>query len=148
MSESETARKALVSAEEQAQVIRGLLAWFNTNTNLPCKMDYEYLPEEDGLSMATEQAAHKTRQYILGGYEAEYQFRIILRSFAENTDQRIGMDETLNAIGAWAEGTALPQFTGIKPLRIKRNTTSGIFARYEDGVEDHQISMTFLYEVI
>lgn len=142
-------RAVLVDAEEQSRIIRTLLTWFN-GASLPVdKMDYEYLPEEEGLSMATEQSAHKTRQYLLGGYEAEYVFRVIYRSMAENTDQRLAMDEALNAIGAWAETTELPDFgDNIHPKRLRRNTPSAIVARYDDGTEDHQLSMTLLYEVI
>lgn len=146
---SEQKPKRLVSAEEQAQITRTLLEWLNTCESLPAKLDYEYLPDEEGLSMMTEQAAYYTARYILGGYAAEYTFRIVYRSMAENTDQRMAMDEVLNIIGAWAEEQTPPDLgDGIHVKRIRRTMLPGILARYDDGVEDHHISLTLQYEVI
>lgn len=144
--------KVLVSAEEQAQIVRTLRAWLNSSPPvqaLSLVLDYEYLPETRGLTMTTSQGAYKTAQFILGGYRAQYSFRIVYRAIAEDTDERIAMDEALNAIGAWAETNDPPDFgEAIRVRSIRRADTSGIFARYDDGVEDHQISIIFDYEVI
>lgn len=140
----------LVSAEENSRVARAMRAWLNEYPNLPTrKIEYEYLSADSGLTLTTAQAAYKTRSYIDGSYQAQYQYRLLYRLIAATTNERLAADELLNDIAAWAEARAdKPQFgEGIKTLRITRNTVASIVARYEDGSEDHDILMTVLYEV-
>ena len=143
---------SLVSTEEQEKISRKLLAWLNQYPDKPVTViNYEYLTD-DAVSMAlsTIQAAYKTAKYITGGYQAQYQFKVIYRSQPSGNDQRLKMDELLNAIGDWASArTDLPDFgTGIQCLKIEATTRSSLFARYENGDEDHQILMNMNYEVI
>lgn len=139
----------LVNASEQEKVVRAVRTWLNTYTNKPLsKVDYEYLGDTSGLSLSTEQASFKVRQYITGGYQAQYQFKILYRTIAENTDERLAIDEALNKYGEWCEQNPLTLGTGMVVNQVKRTTNAGISARFDDGVEDHQISLTLTYEVI
>ena len=73
--------KVAVPAAEEDQVSRKLLAWLNTCPGLPCAIRFEYLPADaEGMALSTIQAAYITRRYILGGYEALYQFRLVYRT--------------------------------------------------------------------
>ena len=143
--------KNLVSAEENADVSRAVRQWLNTYTDKPLsKLDFEWLGEKSGLCISTIQAAYKTKQFIDGSYQAQYQFKIILRTMAKNADERMSADEVLDAYGAWAEANAggLTIADGIRVRKVKRDTAAALFARYEGDVEDHQILLTLIYEVI
>lgn len=114
------------------------------------KIDFEYLPDDAvGMAVSTIQAAFKTREYILGGYEAQYQFKIVYRVQPTNNNARLSADETLNKIGAWAERNTASLSLGenVRLRTVKRTSNAALFAVYEDGSKDHQILMTMTYEV-
>ena len=140
----------LVSASEQADIIRAVLTWLNSYENKPWKkVDYEYLGKTSGLCVSTVTAAFKTKQYITGGYKAQYQFQIVYRLIADDVDARIGADEALNAMGEWCETDrtlALP--LGFYNAHVKRDTSASMVARYDNNADDHAISLTLTYEVI
>lgn len=122
--------------------------WLNTYPDKPCTVDYEYTPKEFGLTMSTVQAAYKTRQYIDGTYEAQYQFVLILRTVTESADERLKATEMLDTFGAWCEGNPPDMGDKMTPKKVICTNNSALFMRYENGVEDYQISITLTYEVI
>lgn len=142
--------KTLVSAEENAAVARAVRQWLNTFPEKPCtKVDFEWLGKSDGLCTSTIQAAYKTRQYIDGTYQAQYQFKIIYRTTATSADERMAADEILDKYGAWAVNNAdALEIDGLRIVKVKRDMAAALFTRYDGDVEDHQILMTLLYEVI
>ena len=143
--------KTLVSAEENADVSRAVRKWLNMYLDKPLtKLDFEWLGDSSGLCISTIQAAYKTKQFIDGTYQAQYQFKIIYRVPAKNADERMRADEVLDAYGAWAEANvdSLTIADGIRVRKVKRDTAAALFARYEGDVEDHQILLTLIYEVI
>ena len=111
---------------------------------------FEFLAADtEGMALSTIQAGYITRQYILGGYQAELQFKIIYRLKPGNSnDKRLKADEILNAIGDWAASAELPDIgEGKKARDVKPTTRSSLFAMYDNGDEDHQILMKLIYEV-
>lgn len=143
--------KTLVSAQESADVSRAVRKWLNTYPNKPLsKLDFEWLGEKGGLCISTIQAAYKTRQFIDGTYQAQYQFKIIFRTTATTADERITADEVLDDYGAWAEANidTLTLGDNIRIRKVKRDTAAALFARYDGDAEDHQILLTLEYEVI
>lgn len=102
------------------------------------------------MALSTIQAAYIVRKYILGGYQAEYQFKVIYRMKPGNSnDKRLKADELLNALGDWAAIEPPPDIgDGRRVIRIEPTTRSSLFAVYENGDEDHQILMKMNYEVI
>ena len=145
---NEEQTRELVSAAEQSAVTRATLAWLNGYTDLPAKkVDYEYLGKTAGLCLAVVQSAYKTRQYINGGYQAQFQFQIVYRLIADDFNGRLDADEVLNEIGEWMENNTPAPPEGISRWKIKRDTASAIMARYDNNAEDHSISMTINYEV-
>lgn len=149
---NENKPKSYVANSETDQVSRALLVWLNEYTDKPSLINYEYLEDDAvGMAMSTIQSAYKTRQYIDGSYEAEYQFKVIYRLYpSTSNNKRLAADELLNALADWAVNrTPRPQIgTGKIVTKMSCNTRSTLFARYEDGAEDHQILMTMTYEVI
>lgn len=142
--------KVAVPAAEEDQVSRKLLAWLNTCPGLPCGIRFEYLPADaEGMALSTIQAAYITRRYILGGYEALYQFRLVYRlQPGGSNDKRLAADELLNRLGDWAAEQTPPDIgTGRRVRRIAPETRSSLAAIYDSGDEDHQILMTLKYEV-
>ena len=143
--------KKTVSAEEEDQVSRKLLIWLNAFPNKPVDLiRFEFLPAEtESMAISTIQAAYIVKRYILGGYQAEYQFKVIYRVKPGNSnDKRLKADELLNALGDWAESETPPDVgEGRRVIRIEPTTRSSLFAMYENGDEDHQILMKMNYEV-
>lgn len=133
---------------ESEQIARAVRAWLNMYPDKPvAKLDVEYLGETLGLTISTVQAAYKTRRYITGGYQAQYQFSILYRIVPTTTNERLEADEVLNNYAAWAESTSpeLPQ--NCRFVRCSRNTNAALLGRDADGSEVHQILFTLLYEV-
>ena len=126
---------------------RKLLVWLNKFPDKPVDfIRFEFLPADaEAMALSTIQAA-----YILCGYQAEYQFKVIYRMKPGNSnDKRLKADELLNALGDWAASETPPDIgDGRRVIRIEPTTRSSLFAVYENGDEDHQILMKMSYEVI
>lgn len=149
--ESKNRQLSLVAAEETDRISRYLLAWLRTWPDNPLPtVQYEYLPADgEGMALSTIQGAYKTREYILGGYEAEYQFKIIYRVQPTGDTGRLSADELLNAFAIWATNNyqQLSIGEGKTVKQIVNTARSSLFARYENGDEDHQTLLTLTYEV-
>lgn len=145
------AQNNYVSNAETDNVSRKMLAWLNTYPEKPVSLiEFEYL-ETDKPSMALSiiQGAYKTKQYISGGYVAQYQFKVIYRvQPGRSNNARLNADELLNAMGDWMSSRSNYPDIGYRILRIVCDSRSSLFAAYENGDEDHQILMTMTYEVI
>lgn len=142
----------LVTMTEQEQISRVLLAWLNQFPDKPVILiNYEFLKDgEPSMALSTIQAAYKTKKYIAGGYQAQYQFKVIYRVQPSTNNDRLKADELLNGLGDWANTREdLPILgEGIRCLKVEATARSSLFARYENGDEDHQILMNMTYEVI
>ena len=147
--------RALVSAEEVEKISRSMLVWANTFPDKPVTViKYEFLDvdeisgDETGMALSTIQGTYITRRYILGGYQAEYQFKIIYRIKPGNSnDNRLQADEMLNRFGDWARTQKQYLGDGVNAIKVEPTTQSSKFAAYEDGYEDYQILMRLTYEV-
>lgn len=145
--------RLLVSAEEEADIARKVMIWLNKYPGIPetiTLIKYEYIGKDaPAMAFSVVQGASITKRYILGGHEAEFQFKVVYRiKPGTSDDQRLKADELLNELAAWAERTLPVLGDRIHVLRVRRTTNASLFARYEDGEEDHQIFITLNYEVI
>lgn len=103
------------------------------------------------MALSTIQGAFILERYIIGGYKAEYQFKLIYRlKPGTSMDKRLKADELLDRIGSWVQFNKNDLFLGeeIRVLSVEPTTRSSLFAIYENGDEDHQILMKLNYEVI
>lgn len=133
---------------ESEQVARAVRTWLNQYPNKPMNVvDVEYTEEESGIAISTVQAAYKTKRYIYGGYQAQYQFEIVYLTIPEKSNERLECDEVLNNYAAWIEATAPELPEGCRFIRCTRNTNAALLGRQANGVEVHQILFTLLYEV-
>lgn len=147
--------RSLVAADEVDKISRSMLVWANTFPDKPVTViKYEFLDvdeisgDEAGMALSTIQGTYITRQYIIGGYQAEYQFKVIYRIKPGNSnDKRLQADEMLNRFGDWARTQKPDLGEGINALKVEPTTQSSKFAAYEDGYEDYQILMRLTYEV-
>lgn len=141
--------KRYVSPAETALISRNVRLWLNSFEDKPVsRLDFENLAETSGLALSTIQGAYKTKQFITGKYEAEYQFKIIYRVIANSIDERLKADEELNAYAIWCEKSLPDLGENLRAKRITINSLSSLLIRYDNGVEDHQIMLTLTYEVI
>lgn len=152
--EKETKEKpvSFVPSPEQERVSRGLLAWLNQYPGFPpgvWMIEFEYLDtDKPGMALSAIQAAYKTKEYMGGDYLAEYQFKLIYRAQpGDSNNNRLKMNEILDAIGDWAARRRdKPDIGAGKQMRkIVCNARAALFGRYENGDEDHQILMTMHY---
>ena len=142
--------KITIPAAEEDQISRKILVWLNTFPQKPVDLiRFEFLPADSAaMAMSTIQAAYIVKKYILGGYQAEYQFKVIYRIKPGNSnDKRLKADELLNALGDWALTQTPDIGTGRRVIRVEPTTRSSLFAMYDNGDEDHQILMKMNYEV-
>ena len=145
----------MASSEEVDRISRSMLVWANTFPDKPVTViKYEFLDIDDAagddaaMALPTIQGTYITQQYIIGGYQAEYQFKIIYRiKPGTSNDKRLQADEMLNHFGDWARTQHPDLGDGINALRVEPTTQSSKFAAYGDGYEDYQILMRLAYEV-
>lgn len=143
--------KKAVPAAEEDQVTRKLLAWLNTFPNKPVDLiRFEFLPaDSEAMALSTIQSAYIVKKYILGGYLAEYQFKVIYRLKADSgNDLRLRADELLNALGDWVSGKRPDIGQGKCVVSLEPTTRASLLYPYKNGDEDHQILMKLTYEVI
>lgn len=144
-----------VPGEEVDKVSRYLLDFLRRYPELPTEtVRFEYLADDEvGMSLSTIQSAYKIKQYLLGGYMAEYQFKLIYRVQPGSSDvKRLRADEALNDMANWLCDREVWQTLFIgenkRVCGITSSTRATMFARYNNGTEDHQILMKLRYEVI
>lgn len=146
----------LVAKTEEDQISRNMVIWANTFPNIPenlsgdISINFEYLVADyPCMALSTIQSTYIVKRYILGGYQAEYQFKLIYRiKPGKSIDKRLSADELLNSFGDWAKNERPYIGENMQVLRIETITRSSLFAVYENGDEDHQILMKMTYEVI
>lgn len=128
-----------------------MLAWLNTFPDIPVSIDlidYEFMdPDNTGMSLSLIQDAYIIERNILGWYTAEYSFKIIYRVKPTSPDGRLKADEILNRLGDWAEGQKPYIGRGLEVQELEQATRSSLYARMEDGWEDHQIFLRMTYQV-
>lgn len=147
--------RILAAAEEVDQISRSMLVWANTFPEKPVYIiKYEFLSiddvtgDETAMALSTIQGTYITKRFILGGYQAEYQFKLIYRiKPGDSNDKRLEADELLNHFGDWARKNLPELGEEIRALKVEPTTQSSKFAAYEDGYEDYQILMKLTYEV-
>lgn len=140
----------LLSAASAASVWRAVKAWLNTCPEIPEGMSvtFEALPDNDaGLCFSTEQAAFYADRYVLGGYRAEYRFRIVYRVLPSSDDDQMEAVETLTAICAWCETASPPELEDAVNEKITRTSDAAVLAVYEDDCTDYGASLTLTWEV-
>jgi len=140
-----------VSAKEEDQVSRKLLAWLNTFPGIPMSIDlinYEFMSAGmAGMAMSLIQGTYIVERFISGAYIAEYQFKVIYRAKPNSPDKRLNADELLDRLGDWASSQKPDIGEGLEVQEIEQATRASLFARMEDGWEDHQIFMRMTYKV-
>lgn len=150
----------LVAAEEEDKISRNVLIWLNTFPDIPdsvlagnpmTPINFEFLTDNRPcMALSTIQSPYILDRYILGGYKAEYQFKVIYRIIPGATsspDKRLKADELLDRLGDWVSRGKPDLGPGIRALKVEATTRSSLFAMYENGDEDHQILMKLTYEV-
>lgn len=82
--------KVLAAAAEVQTISRSMLVWANTFPDKPVAIiNYEFLDvdmaksAEVGMTLSTIPGTYITSKYILGGYQAEYQFEMLYRTNRE-----------------------------------------------------------------
>lgn len=141
-----------VSGQEHDYVGRALLFWLNLYPKLPKYIDhisYERLDSENSISVLATTAAYKTKDYINGSYDAQYQFSIVYRTATSDSEERLDASEVLSNIAAWAENQKeLPDLgSGKQAISVERTSPAVMIGRGDNEIEDYQILMVMNYKV-
>lgn len=140
-----------VSAKEEDNVSRKILSFLNSYPGIPITIsliDYEFMPAESvSMAISTVQSTYIVERFINGSYIAEYQFKVIYRVKPSSPDGRLKADETLDGLGDWITGKAPDIGEGLIVQELEQTTRSSLYARMENGWEDHQIFMRMTYKV-
>lgn len=144
--------RALVAAAERDKIDRNVLIWLNSFPEKPIAnftTESHLSVKDEGMALSSITSAYINRRYILGGYEAEYNFKVIYRIIPGNSmDKSLKADELLNRLGYWASENKPNLGEGIRVTRVTPTSQAELYAQYESGDEDHQIMMRITYEVI
>lgn len=151
--------RQLVAADEEDKISRNVLIWLNKFPDIPdavlagnpmTPINFEFLEDNKPcMAMSTIQSPYIVDRDILGGYEAEYQFKVIYRIIPGSTtspDRRLKADELLDNLGDWVQQGNPDLGPGIIAISVEPATRSSLFAMYENGDEDHQIMMKMRYQ--
>lgn len=143
--------RALLPVSAADGVQRAVKRWLNASGKLPRgagSASFEDLREnESGICFATVQAPAYAARYILGGYRAEYRFRLIYRVLPTGDADMLDAVEALTELGAWCETAAPPDLSGAVNEHVVRTSDAAILAAYEDGTNDYSIDLTLSWEV-
>lgn len=149
---SEKKPRAMAAASEREKIDRNVLVWLNTFPERPVATitTGSHLPaDEAGMALSSITSAYIDKAYITGGYQAEYQFKVIYRIKPGNSiDKSLRADELLNRLGEWAISNKPDLGKGIQVIKVGPASQAELYAPYENGDEDHQILMKLTYEVI
>ena len=141
----------LVSHEEEDRISRYVLKWLNTFPGIPDAVGtikYEVLEDSTGIALSTVQGTYIVERNIIGGYTAEYTFKLVYRIKPGNSmDKRLKADELLNHMGDWAAAQRPYIGEDFQVRSVEPTTRSSLYAMYENGDEDHQIFIQLLYQV-
>lgn len=144
--------RALVAAAERDKIDRNVLIWLNSFPEKPIAnftTESHLSVKDEGMALSSITSAYINRRYILDGYEAEYNFKVIYRIIPGNSmDKSLKADELLNRLGDWASQNKPNLGDGIRVTRVTPTSQAELYALYESGDEDHQIMMRITYEVI
>lgn len=141
-----------VAAEERAAIDRSVLIWLNKFPDKPVgtiTTESHLSADEPGMALSSITSAYKNKIYILGGYQAEYQFKVIYRiKPGKSMDKSLKANELLNQLGDWAAQHRPDLGEGIQVIGVAPMSQAELYAPYENGDEDHQIMMKIIYEVM
>lgn len=106
-------------------------------------------PDVPGMAVSAVTTAYINKSYIMGGYEADYQFVLIYRiKPGKSVNRSLEANELLNQFGDWARQNKPDLGEGIRVTRVIPTSQAELYAPYENGDEDHHIPIKITYEVI
>lgn len=143
----------LVPAEEEALVVRRVLAWINRSPLLPSgAVRYELLDAGyPNMCMALTSDTRKVAQYILGGYRAELRFGIVYRiQPGDSGAARLSAEEQLSSLADWCcDSDNLPELDGrCIATGVSCDGRARMRSAFETGDEDYAINLIMTYEVM
>ena len=140
----------LVADEQRGLIDRKVIGWLNACPfrGADVTTEGQMALNRFGLGVSSVSSAFVSRAFILGGYQAEYSFTLICRVCPGGSlDASLQANELLNKIGGWASEHLPDLGDGIRVRKVSPVSLAETFAQYENGDEDHHISIKILYEV-
>lgn len=145
------AEKPRVAPNERSKIDRNVLIWLNKFPDLPVMLvttESQLAVDKTGMAVSAVTNAYINKSYILGGYQAEYNFTLIYRiKSGKSPDASLSADELLNQIGDWCIYKKPDLGKEIRVLKVTPTSQAELYALYENGDEDHHISIRIVYEV-
>lgn len=134
---------------------QSLLSHLNSWPDKPCEIKLDEL-EKRGLSMMFQplSGVKKERTYINGSYTGGFSFAIYVRTFSNDTKDKLDARQILQSLDEWwsakgenKEYINLPVLTdGDVAQKIEMTAIPAIAARYDNGAEDYQAIFKLTYK--
>lgn len=141
----------LLNASEVKDIAGEVLKWINSSCpHIPegVRLAYQYLKDDEGMSLHTLKGTVKRTEYVDGGYLGYYPFAIYLRDMPDSTSTRLACNDLLDKIGCWFdEQDEYPDIGVGKYINsINQVTNSTLVKRFPNGVEDYMATFELYFE--
>lgn len=145
-------KKKLISAAEQEDLDRLMVAWANQFPDIPENLmgiSFENFASKTVCMILSALQGSVTNRYITGGYAAEYAFEIHyqIAPTGASDDKRLKAIELLNAFGAWAEEQTPDIGADRRVTKLEVTSRANYLGATSDGYEDYFIPLKLTYEV-
>ena len=127
-----------------------MMIWVNSFPQAPAGLRegailYGRLPQDaPGMALIPVPGGKAVRD-ILGGYEAEYRFRIEYRVRPEDSRARLEAGRLLDSLAAWAAEQRPPLGGGLEARELRSLNRAALLRVHPGGEEDHGILLNLRY---
>ncbi len=141
-----------ISLEQNSQITMILLKYINDNVELPCEVKLEALDGTAEAMMFQQLAgALKTKEDLIGGYNATFPFALYYRTKTNDTYSRANATSILNNIGRiFEQKTKAKELMVLgenrEALSLEMTSLPSMIAKGADGSETYQALYAFDYK--
>lgn len=132
------------------EVSKGFIEVINNLDESPCTVDYtDFDPEKTlSLMLTVVPGTPRVNEDICGGYEAEINFALYLRTVPETNDDRIEAVAVLSSIAEQLEQEEnFPTIDNVEFWEVEKTSTPTLIARENDSVRIYQVQFTARFEI-
>ncbi len=138
----------ILSITEQTTISEALLRLIASWSGLPkgIKPQWQRIDGAESLGIYTLQGAVYLRRDILGGFTAQFPFKVLYATTAADNKSRLTKQKVLDDLGEWLEAASYPDLTDKRTITgIERTTTSFKAGENANGTELYQCNLMLRY---
>lgn len=138
----------VLSITEQTTISGALMQLITSWPDLPARVvpQWQRIEDTKPLGIYTLQGAVYLRKDTLGGFQAQFPFKVLYAATASDSKSRLLKQKVLDDLGEWLEAANYPELTGGRQItNIERTTTSFKVGEDEKGKELYQCNLMLRY---